>query len=759
MRAGYILLWSSAALLAPESPRAEVVTVEFSGNNAPELAAQALTRLVREHPDLILDPTNTTDNIEQVRAVCGPQSELKIVLRGCYFWDKIVASGGWPANTPQIERIPALLRAPGKDRHYLPKVRWDVFDTVGEVSVPSNAAHDAALAPEQVESVCHGLRWNNRESGSCVIDMIAPEDSGGEASGTRRLVVRRRTIQLSLDVPEVRAPAVRGTLARATVVPVRGAIGTLVAPPVALRSLFGAAQETPAGCPAARIASAAAAVRTAIAWPAGATRIALPRNMLAVLDGEAGNTIANWVSTSRMRQNDWEGEGHALALHPMLADAPGWQLACADWREPAPGGPFSHSFAVASVITGQATRVDTGASAVEIAPLFEFGPVNIGAVRMLQPPNINFPGGTPVFVASYQQEPPPAQPGSTPGKPIVGAYAAKINTTMQAGAVIVAAAPEQNDHGATADTIDTTDNFTCYYWPSCLGSLGWVLTVAAVDNAGALIEASPSSGRKYDLTPRTIMLAAAGEDVPVLARGERPGLAFASGTSVAAPAVAALALRMRGSWTDPRNAYDIVTTIQASADLTRNFGGRIRFGQVNASRALAVNALKQGEALAYGATGDERTDAASPSAPLRIRGRAKSSQCDVSEQDASQGVLYYYLEGDEVPEADGEGVTRCVAVKKLLRLRWSGNDGGHNRYILVYQADKLASKRPFATIERDVLLDLDGVPGRCRPALGTANLESMAGACLAELGSDDTPRPIDLIGRDLVFNPLNRQEH
>lgn len=93
-------------MLAPDSAHAEVVTVEFSGNNAPELAAHALTRLVTGHRSLILDPANTTDNIEQVRTVCGPQPELKIVLRGCYFWDKIVASGGWPADAPQIERLP-----------------------------------------------------------------------------------------------------------------------------------------------------------------------------------------------------------------------------------------------------------------------------------------------------------------------------------------------------------------------------------------------------------------------------------------------------------------------------------------------------------------------------------------------------------------------------------------------------------------------------------------------------------------------------
>lgn len=710
--------------------------------------------MAAEHPEILFQSQRTSATITAVEGQCGAQAN-GAALKGCVFWDAMIASGAWSSVIPQVRSLEQRLKRPD-GLFSLPDVKVEVLSSVITASEPNPKADKAELETQ----LCARQRWSDAETyAGCIVEAVPVV---GQADGsTREYVIRQKLIKIVFEVPQDRADAVRATLQRAFALPPEGAALSrgFIEQDLKVRALFQAAAPT---CADGDIKGSMVRARQAIDWPNVHTDKAKDDAMLILDPGEQDIGDQLYViSSSKITGGDWPSDVVGLVGHPVFAEAPAWSLSCGAMLTKPPGGRLAHSMAVASIALGQNARIDlSDGSSANLSPFFSPARVMLGLTTALYPNSNAVAGsGAPrVVVASYQHQAPkpagPDKPGP-PTPPKVRDYRTSTNGLMMAGNIVVAAAPVL-EPGASAPDLDAepTDNFLCDAWPACLDSLGWTLTVAALDRNGGLLTKEPVSGQAYELTARTVSVAAAGDQLPVVALTQNgPTLAFASGTSLAAPAVGALALKMRETLSAPRQAYDIITAIQSTADLSRNFDGRIRFGVVNATRALAIVGAAPGQTLVYPVSSDERSDAAASPQAVTVKGIAPPKKCKVAQADVAAGVLLFYRPGD--PDTDLDGATApptCVPVKYLLRVRQSGFVDGKARFTIVFSNPKIhMNGRIYAEIARDVLLEPIGLAkAYCMTALGDPS-STVNPPCLTTVGPGSVA--VDLINQDLVFHP------
>lgn len=739
------------------------------GPVAIKLLGSALVALAQEHPEIVFRKGRYSGEIGSLEGRCGAQADGS-KLRGCVFWDAMVAIKAWPTGAPQLETVANALRRPGPLPIYrLPDVEAVVDESLITASLPIEIGPSGEVPKLAQRELCRRQRWSNDDADlDCVVEMIP---SFGEVSNEREFILRQRIVRLSIkDVPAAKAAAVRATLQKAfaLAVPADRASRGVVEEELIAKPLFQGEAVPAATCADEELKRDATRAHQAIDWPPEIPRSAAPADSLTIVDPIEGaiGEQPYAISSKDVVASKFPDNVVRLARHPMFTDTPPWSVACSSMQPDIPLSQLSHSLAIASLLVGQESSIKlSGGSDVKVVPFFRPASVRIAATKALYPDSntVGPPGRPQVIVASYQHDAPkpPVQQGNAPpvGARKVLYYRKSTSSLMYGGNIVVAAAATIPD---TATMIEQgpelSDNVPCTNWPACLDSTGWTLTVAALDYTGKLLEKEPRTHLRYELSDRIVSVAASGDRLPVVTvTNDGPTLATATGTSLAAPAVAALALKMRETLSQPAQAYNVITGIQASADLTRNFDGRIRFGVVNARRALAAIAVSPGGVLQYKMSNDETRDAAGQAASFVARGIEPPDSCTVAQADIKAGVLLYYREDDPPVDVVGNSAPNCVPVKYLLRVRNTGSVNGVPRFTIVYNRPKATMQgRIFAHVERNVALQPFGAATpSCMIALGSPAAQGTGRPCLVAPGPAGSVVSVDLLGYDLLFNPSN----
>jgi hypothetical protein len=264
---------------------------------------------------------------------------------------------------------------------------------------------------------------------------------------------------------------------------------------------------------------------------------------------------------------------------------------------------IKHPLAVASVLTGRRQKVD----GVEVSGLLNDIVGYFAPTKGFEEIRSGLPGDGSHWVAALSV----AMPAP---KPLSRKQASDfVNALVDQAMVAVVAAPErlQNEIRSIPRSRLVSPQSVlagsllqgCSAWPICLGATPFVIGVAALDREGKSLFRPDD----YMLGSAVIHVAAPGEDIPVIAStsGSSPVPAIASGSSFAAPAVAALAAALHDqAGAEANGVSPVISRIVATADLyktnQRDANNRVlpdlvRFGPVNAARALA--GIQTGRAL------------------------------------------------------------------------------------------------------------------------------------------------------------------
>lgn len=742
------------------------VAAVMRGPQAPELLASALVSLAKDHPKIIFEPIRKTSEITSIANICGRQQD-NTDLRLCTFWDAAILSKIWPSDAPLLDKV---MKVSAVNGDYL---LLNVKVTVETSAITSTIALTGSeLNEDEQRTLCRRQRWSDSEDDlNCVIEVVPAFGLKASQSKTRRVIIRQRVIRLVVpNIPDTDVESIRATLRKAfatykTTAGSRAAVEEdIEARPLSQSVLT-------SSCADSQLRQAAIAARSLINWPSEVSPKKAKKGTIAVVeyDSKLFPPSRTWIFSGDISPPNWPDGAVSAANHPVFktTESLPWELDCASILQTLPEGQLAHTMAVASILLGKSTRLNLSpTSSIEISPFFEPGFLQIDSLNAIFPAGnlAARDGQQQVIVAALQTTPP--SPSEKPIKPRaykVKDYQAATHLLNATGRILIAAAPILVNEAPIDEDPDPTDNFPCLSWPACLDSLGLTLTVAAIDNQNQLMLKEPGTGHPYEITQRTVSVAAPGEFLPVaVTEHTGPTLALASGTSVAAPVVAAIALQMRDSFDQPSESYDIIATIDATADLTRNFDQKIRFGVVNAARAFSVASLPPRAALTFNKTNDERADATVITNQIQeIRGISPPATCRVSESQAKRGVLLFYRQSDPLISVSGYAEPpQCVAVSQLLRIRETANDNGRRQYTIVFNDVKSYTDDPFPQIVRNVFLEpRSATASLCMSALGIPGGDGVTQPCLTGLDGSGQRVSISLINSDIAFQPSGWREN
>jgi len=736
------------------------VAAVMRGPQAPEMLATALEVLAKNHSDIIFKPTRKVSEVSSIEKICGHQKDNSN-LRSCTFWDAAIAAGVWPADAPLLERV-AKTFASGGD-YLLPQVSVTIETSAITATIPLSRTE---LSQDDQRTLCRRQRWSNNDDDlNCVIEVIPSFGLRAEQSKLRRVIIRQRVIRLvvpniaSTDTESVRATLRKGFSETSVTAGSRAAVEEEAEG----RPLSQSVATSP--CAEAELQQASTAARTLINWPNGMENGVIKKRTVAVVEHDSNlfPPRRTWVLSNDIVSPRWPSAAISAVNHPIftVSGDKRWEIGCSSVMQALPEGPLAHTIAVASILLGNPARLSvTSATPIDISPFFAPSVLQIDSLNAILPAGnlMANDGQEQVIVASLQTAPPLPSEKPLKFRPYkVKDYQAATHLLNATGKILIAAAPIVVNDAPLDEDPDPTDNFSCLSWPACLDSLGTTLTVAAINNNHELMLTEPGTGKLYEITQRTVSVAAPGEQLPVAAIGPGgPTFALASGTSVAAPVVAAIALKMREHFSQPSESYDIIAAIEATADLSRNFDQKIRFGIVNAARAFSVASLPSRAAIVFKNTNDEQADANGPSSKIKeIVGISPPETCRVSENQTQRGVLLFYRSDD--PKVNAKGYSdspQCIAISQLLRIRETAVKDGRRQYTIVFNDIKSYVDNPFPQIVRDVFLEpYSAKSSLCMIALGIPDTDSETQPCLT--GVDETGERIglNLISIDIAFQP------
>lgn len=440
-----------------------------------------------------------------------------------------------------------------------------------------------------------------------------------------------------------------------------------------------------------------------------------------------------------------ENDVNALQLrHPFLNGAVKWDLPCAQLKLKARdlrSWHGAHALAVASVVYGAETliqrHIDDG---LKVHGLIHPGDLRIAPIRdmVLDAQGGSFPRRT--MIASLQTGP----PGDN------GAIAFNASSLAKSRAVLIASAPTrsdgQNDYPPFEPETFDKGLHNCTEWPSCLGATPFVMVVAAVDRSGKLMENSPD-GAPYRLGGRNVWLGAPGEDVLTAAlTPSAPILTVQTGSSLAAPAVAAVAMSLQSDSYDNDDALRIIARVAATTDLFKD-ADRVRFGALNARRALTGGQAAETDDVIWEVGEDKE------SSPIygKIEGlNWRPGRC--ADEDAPLGFLPYYREDVHYYGTSySRRAVDCIPVHKLLRIVHTEDLNGNPLFTIIYYAP---GSKPFyhelypSILRRRLMKPEDG-RAFCRFD-GTETEETRACLYVRYKGRSNF-EPLSLIQKDIVF--------
>ena len=760
----------ASILISVNSVAAESLSIAavMRGPQAPGLLASALVALAKNHPKFIFEPIRKTSDITSIANVCGRQQD-NIDLRPCTFWDAATFSKVWPSDAPLLDEVVKALGANGD--YLLPNVKVTI-ETSAISSTISLAGSE--LNEDEQRTLCRRQRWSNSEDDlNCVIEVIPAFGLKASQSKTRRVIIRQRVIRLVVpNVSNSNAEPIRNTLRKAFA-EYRTTAGSRAAVEenIEVRPLSQSILTTP--CFDSQLRQAAVVARTLINWPSVIHPKKAKKGTIAVVEYDTKLFPPSRIQifNEDIRPPSWPDGAVSAANHPVFKtpEALAWELDCASVMQSLPEGQLAHTMAVASILLGNSIKLNLSpAGSIEIFPFFEPGSLQIDSLNAILPAgNLAASDGEQQVIIAALQTTPPAPPALLEKQQKPHAYKVKdyqsvthlLNAT---GRILIASAPIVVSEIPLDEDADPTDNFPCLSWPACLDSLGLTITVAALDNQSQLMLKEPGTGHPYEITQRTVSVAAPGEFLPVAATAETgPTLALASGTSLAAPVVAAVALQMRDNFDKPSESYDIISAIEATADLTRNFNRKIRFGVVNAARAFSVASLPLRAALTFKKTNDERADANEVTSQIQeVQGVPPPDNCRVSEIQKKRGVLLFYRNNDPLISASGYAEPpQCIAVNQLLRIRETANDNGRRQYAIVFNDIKSYVEGPFPQIFRNVYLEpQSATASQCMTAFGIPGGVGATQPCLTGIDESGQRVAISLINSDIAFQPSGWRE-
>jgi len=306
----------------------------------------------------------------------------------------------------------------------------------------------------------------------------------------------------------------------------------------------------------------------------------------------------------------------------------------------------------------------------------------------------------------------------------------------------------------------------CNVLPTCLGVTPLGMTVAPLDQAGNLLP-------DYRLGSSVVSVSAPGSNL-LAALPSSPGklrLGLVSGSSFAAPAVAALAIAIDQT-VDEDRPYRVLERIAATADLYESdqtdasYGTKmtdlVRFGEINAERALEGIEKSYAAIWRYAAISPTEPVYARIEAPIAIKPGdftcPSRQERRKLEDDLHRGCVRLFYPHVNYTSGPDRKNPLTIGVNSLLRIVPERKTDNQIPMFTVIYSYPLSERFPgfeTARILRDVLFRPDQGPAPCNiddsQSLGVP-------ACLyrkLEKGDGDQFEPLDLRTSDIVFPMRN----
>lgn len=746
------------------------VAAVMRGPEAPQILASALKALIINHPNIVMTPLRMASEITSAPDRCGKQQNGES-LRPCTFFDAAIESEIWPSDAPQLQEIVKSTALRGGN--FLPQVKVKIETST--ISTVIKLA-GAEITEEERRILCRRQRWSNTDNDiDCVIEVMPAFGLQSSSSSVRRVILRQRIIRLVIpNISASEVASVKETL-RDTFIKNDTKEGSRAAVEEEITATPLSSPNNSTLCSASGLPSTINTIRKLMNWPTGVSQQSTDDESIAIVEhgmsrfaDDSLTMLSNNINTS-----EWSELAISALRHPIFQSdiVPPWKLDCEKISIAPPTGPLAHTMAVASVVLGNTTSLTSKTvSNLSLTPFFGAGIFQIYSLGALVPiVNLSQNRDSQVVVASFQTSAPRPVTNFTIPKNKeykVKHYRTTTENLNNSGKILVVAAPINNKEPEIElnKSAAYSEELFCTTWPACLDSMGLTLTVAAIKNNGELMLEDPGSKLPYELTNLTVSVAAPGENIPVaIADANGPSIALASGSSLAAPLVAAVALTMRSKLGRASESYDIISAIQATSDLSSNYDQKIRFGVVNAERAIQAASLPKKSAMGYELSTDERSDANSNGNIFKnVQGIERLKSCKVSENQAIRGVFVFYRINDPITNANGEfEPPQCIGVTQLLRIRQTEQLDSRRTYTIVYNDNRNdGSPTPYPRIERSVFLESSNEGASlCTLAYGDPeDVEKFKRPCLSGVDSNGARVPVSLINSDIAFQPSGWRE-
>jgi hypothetical protein len=697
-----------------------------------------------------------------------------------FFWMAAVKEGAWPSGADQ----PAYLADAFRDRrqpviaYRIPKLHPQSIEVFQAVPLLGLSSNETSLSESARRALCDNLvgdRLQTAGNGKCFVQLLPSEsDSWLHGSDSRRMaIIRSVAYGLTLDgrFSLEEASSIKHELIKT--IRIFGDGDNLPYITISPTSASKLSNGDPLNfCDLAEqdYAVATKTLRAVAHWPEDSTTMPSPQteSILVVADPDL-TTYSPFANLNDPRALDatWPQALRTRLQHPWLFAIPPqlFQPTCPDVPSLSGGGLGEHAAAVASVVFGQATDVSFDSTKLGLSGLL--APSNEGQLLFAGEgvfgTSIVTQGGHYVLVAPFQSQ--PRTTSVSQERKRLLAYTWTMFPILIAAPIAKQNSAPFRAFNPASFTQLLTGSQLCSEFPACLGSTSMALVVAAVNEKRELMEREPGSGLPYNLGSEVVGVAAPGRLLVTASTDSdlKAGLAYRSGTSVALSSVAALAMRLMDSGVFNAST-GVLNRIAATSDLSILSGDKVRFGIINAKRALAGIGLPKQAAIVPISANEGEDVANTPSQFASIRGYTYGFAnggrvCPQSRNYDKAGWLPYYLTTDDY-SAPGKEVP-CIPVDLLLRIRKTGKDADSNPLFTIIflswaatqEIDGVTFTAPQPNIVRNVRLSPLNTISVCRFSGGDVRAKGNTRPCLRRINGDNSEQAIDLDKFDITFGP------
>lgn len=749
---------------APIANNVKPLTLIFEGNTAPQHLADALKVLLDRHRDVILSSNATPQTI---------------------FWKLAIQSGAWPSEIDQPKSLELAFstRTHNGTAYWIPEVHTKTIVTlqrVQEPQIPIAAKELSDIPPNVTQNICKKHGWLEPKT-DCVVAIVPDNgafsnrkvlDKPGDKNSreTREVVILVQSIGLLLD--RLSSNEQRDLIET----DLKNIGARVLSPNDDYSPLYESTTDGNApdrvistspqhGCPegSEKLRSSANLAKDLIRWPVDAERSIHATNLV-VVDPDVGEDVR---FPRLFTSNDTQlPEIAKLQLgHPYVnpnGERP-FLRTCKEYSEFQKDATFpkwEHAVSVASVVFGtKNASINFNTPDQSVVQVSGF----------LEPVTVTYAPPSHFMTAYLPRKAVAIAPFETKKKENtykIREAASEAFSTVITGTALLIAAPTISGDNFQFDNYyrlphdlwrNGTD--TCTDWPACVGATPFGLVVAALDASGdKLILADPGSGVPYKLGSAMVGVAAPGEDIVTAITssiGERL-FGIRSGTSIAVATVGALALKLQDAGY-PGTGVELLARISATSDLGAYFDGKIRYGRVNASRALLANGgTDKHSVLIHRSEKEEKDINLSANSLAFVKGQNYTDRrCG---DNAPLGYLQYFK-----PEEDynNSAPIPCIPVHKLLRVRMTGQtENGDPLFTIVFYENGTPKFKnvSYPHIERNVRLSTsqDGLTVCMLRGGDPDSITFYQRPCLVRINNQgDSPEPIDLPSTDIIFSGQN----